>query len=81
MGNKIFEIKKDWVKETVDKLEGQMVQAILEIGDEAHEPFSLTPYSLGYMFGFCSGGLEFHHIDLNLEKVKFRFFYDFQEKA
>lgn len=70
MGNKISEIEKDWVKEIVENLEGQMVQAILEMGDEAHESFSLAPYSLGYLFGFSSGGLEFHHIDQNLEKVK-----------
>jgi len=70
MGNKIIEIKKDWVQETVKNLEYQIVQAILEMGDEAHATFSLEPYSLGYLFGFCSGGFEFHHIDRDLEKVR-----------
>ena len=70
MGKNIFKIKKDWVQETVKKLEDQIVQAILEMGDEAHASFSLAPYSLGYLFGFCSGGFEFHHVDRDLEKVR-----------
>jgi len=68
MGNNIIEIKKDWVQKIVKNLEDQIVQAILEMGDEAHATFSLEPYSLGYLFGFCSGGFEFHHIDRDLEK-------------
>ena len=70
MGKNIIEIKKDWIQETVKNLEDQIVQAILEMGDEAHATFSLEPYSLGYLFGFCSGGFEFHHIDRDLEKVR-----------
>jgi len=70
MGNNVFKIKKDWVQEIVDNLESQIIQAILEMGDEAHESFSLAPYSLGYLFGFCSGGFEFHHVDRDLEKIK-----------
>ena len=70
MGNNIIKIKKDWIQETVKNLEDQIVQAILEMGDEAHVTFSLEPYSLGYLFGFCSGGFEFHHIDRDLEKVR-----------
>jgi len=70
MTYKLFETKKDWVKETIENLERQIVQAIVEMGDEAHKSFSLAPYSLGYLFGFCSGGLKFHHIDLKLKKVK-----------
>ena len=70
MGIKIFKIKKDWAQEIVENLENQIIQTILEMGDDAHSSFSLDSYSLGYMFGFCSGGLEFHHIDRDLEKVK-----------
>jgi len=70
MGNNVFKIKKDWVQEIVDNLESQIIQAILEMGDKAHESFSLAPYSLGYLFGFCSGGFEFHHVDRDLEKIK-----------
>lgn len=70
MGKKIFEIKKDWVQEIMSNLESQIIQAILEMGDEAHASFSLDPYSLGYMFGFCSGGFEFHHMNRDLEKVR-----------
>ena len=70
MGSNIIEIRKDWVQQTVDNLEDQIVQAILEMGDDAHASFSLAPYSLGYLYGFCSGGFEFHHIRLELEKVK-----------
>lgn len=70
MRKKIFEIRKDWAQEIVDNLENQFIQAILKMGDEAHASFSLAPYSLGYMFGFCSGGFEFHHINRDLEKVK-----------
>jgi hypothetical protein len=70
MKTKIFKIKKDWVQETVKNLEDQLVQAILEMGDDAHASFSLSPYSMGYLFGFCSGGFEFHHIDRDLEKVR-----------
>jgi len=70
MGKKIFKIKKDWIQEIVKNLEGQIIQAILEMGDEAHASFSLDPYSLGYLFGFCSGGFEFHHMNRDLEKVR-----------
>ena len=70
MGNKLYKIKKDWVMETAQNLEDQIVQAILELGDEAHASFSLVPYSLGYIFGFCSGGFDFHHIHRDLEKVR-----------
>ncbi len=69
MGNNIFEIKKDWVQEIAQNLEDQIVQTILEMGDEAHTTFSLAPYSMGYMFGFCSGGFEFNNVDKDLEKV------------
>jgi len=70
MGIKIFKIKKNWVQEAVKNLEDQFVQAIMEMGEEAHTTFSLDPYALGYLFGFCSGGFEFHHIDRDLEKVR-----------
>jgi len=70
MGNKIYKIKKDWVQEIVHNLENQIIQTILEMGDNAHESFSLGPYSLGYLFGFCTGGFKFHRVDRDLEKVK-----------
>lgn len=70
MGQKIFKIKKDWVQEVAQNLEDQIVQSILEMGDEAHSSFSLVPYSLGYIFGFCSGGFDFHHVNRDLEKVR-----------
>ena len=70
MGTNIIEIKKDWVQNIVKNLENQIVQTILEMGDEAHVSFSLAPYSLGYLFGFCAGGLKFHRVDRDLEKVR-----------
>ena len=70
MGNNIIAIQKDWTHETVKNLEDQIVQAILEMGDEAHATFTLDPYSLGYLFGFCSGGFDFHRIERDLEKVR-----------
>ncbi|NIQ00372.1 MAG: hypothetical protein GWM98_08020, partial [Nitrospinaceae bacterium] len=33
--------------------------------------FSLNPYSLGYIYGFCNGSFVFHQIQQELEKFKF----------
>ena len=70
MGNKVIRIKKDWVQKLVKNLESQITQALLELDNEAHGTFLLDPYSLGYVFGICSGGFEFHRIDRDLDKVR-----------
>ena len=70
MGSKIIEIKKDWIREIAQNLENQIIQTILEMGEDARDSFSLNPYSLGYLFGFCNGGFKYHHIDRDLEKVR-----------
>ena len=66
-----FETENEpWLEEIVEILRSQILVTLQKEEDDLHPEVSLTPYSLGYLFGFCTGGFLMNNVSQSLEQLK-----------